>query len=262
MYGSISLILWTLILLCCVKYVFIILSADSEGEGGTFALLALLLGDKHKHKKKQTWVLVATITSIIGNPFFQSCTHIQAGAMVMSDGVLTPAISILSAMEGLTIIKPSLKPAVVPICVVILIVLFLVQRFGSAKIGTVFAPVMCIWFAAISAIGIYNLIQAPRILAAFNPAEAVMFLARRNTEDALLMMGGIFLTVTGGEALYADIGTIFPPLAKIYVYSRSFWSKSNSIWMVCICDACIGIKLSWPRSYAVTRTNSCNQPFL
>ncbi|MFT4171462.1 MAG: potassium transporter Kup [Rhodocyclaceae bacterium] len=188
--GVLSLIVWTLLIVVTLKYVVIMLRADNHGEGGVVALLARVLeGTKERPRKR-------TIVIILG---------MFGAALFYGDGVITPAISVLSAVEGLEIAAPGLKPFVLPITLGILVGLFFVQHHGTARVGQFFGPILCVWFIALAAIGIYNITAYPQVLAALSPHHAVRFFID-NQMIGFLALGAVFLTVTGGEALYADMG--------------------------------------------------------
>jgi KUP system potassium uptake protein len=190
--GVVSLFLWSLILMVSIKYVFVLMRADNHGEGGLLALLALLIGDRAQSgdgKRTRRWIYLAMIGT----------------AMLYGDGVITPAISVLSALEGLEVATPVFAPYVVPLTVAILIGLFAVQTYGSGRVGVVFGPILAIWFFVIFILGLVSLIQTPGILAAINPANAVVFFLR-NGWHGFLALGAVVLCLTGGEALYADMG--------------------------------------------------------
>src|SRR5690242_16617142 len=189
--GIVSLIVWALILIVTLKYAILILRADNHGEGGIVALLALL---DVRHAPPGSWRASLLVVGLIG------------AALLYGDGVITPAISVLSAVEGLKIDAPALAPVVVPVTIVILIGLFLVQRKGTEFVGTIFGPVMLIWFIAIALLGIKGIVQSPAILAAINPLHAVLYLAHAGPGIAFAVLGAAFLTLTGGEAMYADMG--------------------------------------------------------
>ena len=187
-----SLVVWALILVVSVKYLIFILRADNRGEGGVLALLALLLQQQRRDADKNFKQLIIAL-GLIG------------AALLYGDGVITPAISVLGAMEGLEVITPKLKIVVVPLTLVILLTLFLVQKKGTHKVGRVFGPVMMVWFLTIAALGVYEIFLAPEILAAVNPWYAVHFVATHGRQ-AFVLLGAVVLVVTGGEALYADMG--------------------------------------------------------
>lgn len=178
--GGISCIFWTLTLQTSIKYVIITLRADNHGEGGIFALYALL-------RKKSTYVLVLTM---IG------------GSTLLADGVITPAVTVTSAIEGLNMIHTNIP--VVPIVLIILTLLFSLERFGTQTIGKFFGPVMFIWFFMLGTLGVSHIIHMPHVLEAINPMWAIRLL--REYPDSLLLLGAIFLCTTGAEALYSDLG--------------------------------------------------------
>ena len=190
--GIVSLIFWALIVMVSLKYVVLILRADNEGEGGILALLSLVAGDRI------AWSPRIPLLVILG---------VTGAALLYGDGVITPAISVLSAMEGLKLIAPDFEQFTVPVTIVILIGLFLIQRRGTQSIGKLFGPVMLVWFIVIGLLGVVNIWAAPEVLRAVNPAEAGRFLAA-NPMVAFVVIGGIFLVLTGGEALYADMGHV------------------------------------------------------
>jgi len=189
--GSVSLILWSLFLIVALKYAVLILRADNHGEGGIVAMLALLGA---RHAPPRSWRAILLVVGLIG------------AALLYGDGAITPAISVLSAVEGLKVDAPGVTPFVVPATVVILIGLFSVQRKGTGFIGRLFGPVMLLWFAAIAAIGADGIRQNPEILAALNPFHAVHYLLTAHLPVSFAMLGAAFLAVTGGEAMYADLG--------------------------------------------------------
>jgi KUP system potassium uptake protein len=189
--GVVSLILWALILIISIKYALLILRADNRGEGGIVALLALLHA---RHAQAGTWRAKLLVVGLIG------------AALLYGDGAITPAISVLSAIEGLKADAPSLAPAVVPLTVVILIGLFVIQRQGTRFIGRAFGPVMVGWFAVLAALGIHGIAKAPAVLAALSPFYAFDFLIHQNFHVSFAIIGAAFLAVTGGEAMYADMG--------------------------------------------------------
>jgi KUP system potassium uptake protein len=191
-YGLLSLILWALVLVVTVKYVTYILAADNKGEGGIFAMLALVLQKPvEAGGARRRFALVAI--ALFG------------AALLYGDGIITPAISVLGAMEGLVVVSPAFEPAVVPLTLVILVSVFAVQRFGTAKVGSVFGPLMLVWFATIAVLGLKEIALEPRILAAVNPLHGVRFLVSHGTAG-FLVLGAVCLAVTGAEALYADMG--------------------------------------------------------
>ena len=188
--GILSLILWSLIVIVSVKYVIFIMRADNRGEGGIMALIALALHDAKGNPMKEKMII---LVGVLG------------AAMFYGDGMVTPAISVLSAVEGLEVATPALKMFVIPLTLLVLFGLFFVQRRGTARIGALFGPVMLVWFSTLALLGIYNIIAAPGVLKALNPAYGIGFLIH-NRGIALIAMGAVVLSVTGAEALYADMG--------------------------------------------------------
>jgi KUP system potassium uptake protein len=188
--GVLSLIFWALTFVVSIKYLTFILRADNHGEGGILALLALVPQGKAKKG---------------GGPGFLVLLVVFGAALLYGDGVITPAISVLSAMEGLEVATPALKPLVVPLTVMILLGLFLVQRHGTAGIGRVFGLVMVVWFAMLATLGVAQIVQAPGVLAALDPRWAVRFFLV-NRGHGFLVLGAVVLSITGAEALYADMG--------------------------------------------------------
>jgi KUP system potassium uptake protein len=187
--GVLSLIFWSLMLVVTVKYVFVAMRADNKGEGGSFALLSLIARNLG-HKK---WAPALVMMGVLATCLFYG------------DAMITPAISVLSAVEGLEVVQSGLQPLVIPISIVILIGLFLVQSRGTAKVGGLFGPVILVYMAALAALGVANILKAPDILAAVSPTWAVKFFAI-NPKLAFLALGSVFLAVTGAETLYADMG--------------------------------------------------------
>ena len=186
--GILSAIVWTLIITISVKYCVFVMRADNHGEGGILALMSLVGANGFTRGFK-----VLTSMGLLG------------AALIYGDGVITPAISVLSALEGLNAVTDSFKPFIMPMAVVILIALFAAQRFGTEKIGRAFGPVMLFWFLVIAALGMAAIVRHPSVLAAIDPRYAVEFL-RHSGGSGILVLGGVFLCITGGEALYADMG--------------------------------------------------------
>ena len=189
--GVLSLIFWALIFVVSAKYAVLILRADNHGEGGIVAMLALL---DIRNAPNRSWRASLLLFGLIG------------AALLYGDGVITPAISVLSAIEGTKLDLPQITPYVVPITLVILIGLFMVQRRGTEAIGRVFGPVMLVWFAAIGLLGLVEIVQAPAVLAALNPFQAIGYLLHAGFGVSFAVLGAAFLAVTGGEAMYADMG--------------------------------------------------------
>ena len=192
--GVVSLIFWSLIVIISIKYAILIMQADNHGEGGILALLALV---SPRRAKPNRWRAALMVIGLVG------------ATLLYGDGTITPAISVLSAVEGLKLYAPQLEHAVVPLTVVILAVLFLVQRKGTAWIGGIFGPVMLIWFLVAGALGVVGIMETPGVLAALSPLPAVTYLWHAGPL-AFVVIGGAFLAVTGGEAFYADMGHFGP----------------------------------------------------
>ncbi len=190
--GVLSLLLWSLILVVSVKYIVFILRADNRGEGGILALLALLLQSKRRSEDKKYRVILVSL-------------GLFGAALLYGDGVITPAISVLGAVEGLGVASPALTHAVVPISVVILFGLFMIQRFGTSKVGIFFGPTMLVWFFTIAALGTHAMFKHPEVMNAVNPWHGLQFF-RAHGVAGFLTLGAVVLVVTGGEALYADMG--------------------------------------------------------
>jgi len=188
--GVLSLIFWALVLVISVKYAVFVLRADNRGEGGILALTSLVtpVGAMRRNSR---WVLV--MLGLFGT------------ALLYGDGMITPVISVLGAVEGLEVATPFFRPYIVPITIVILVALFAVQRNGTATVGKIFGPVTLVWFVTIATLGVAQIVRAPQVLGAVNPLHAVTFFAR-NGKAGFLVLGSVFLVVTGGEALYADLG--------------------------------------------------------
>jgi KUP system potassium uptake protein len=186
--GVLSLIFWTLIVTISIKYCLFVLRADNRGEGGILALMSLIGANGF-------------------TPGFRLLTGmgLLGAALIYGDGVITPAISVLSALEGVNVVTDQLKPFVMPMAVVILLVLFSAQRFGTEKIGRAFGPVMMLWFLVIALLGIASILKHPQVIAAVDPMYAVRFMMASG-RAGFLVLGGVFLCITGGEALYADMG--------------------------------------------------------
>ncbi len=212
-YGVTSLVVWTLVGIVTVLFVGMLLGADNEGEGGPLALVALV-------RRSSTGARAAVLASVAG---------MIGAAMFLGDSVITPAISVLSAAEGLQVASPSLKVVVLPVAVAILIGVFALQQVGSGGIGKVYGPVMCVWFAILAVTGVASLAQTPEAVQALSPTCAVQFFLA-DPLTAFLTLGAVILAVTGAEALYADLGhfgraaitrswllLVFPPLVLAYL---------------------------------------------
>ena len=188
--GGVSAIFWALMIIVSIKYVILIMRADNKTEGGIMALLALASASV---KERAGWGGALAVLGVFG------------AALFYGDGVITPAISVLSAIEGLEVAAPALKPYVIPLTVAVLIALFAIQRRGTATVGALFGPVMIVWFVILGLIGIVNIVRAPQILHALNPLHAYGFLTQHGFAS-FAVLGAVFLAVTGAEALYADMG--------------------------------------------------------
>jgi KUP system potassium uptake protein len=202
--GIVSLLFWTLSLIVCVKYLGIVLRADNKGEGGVLALVSLV--SRYIPRKSTKALGFAAGLGILGT------------ALLFADGMLTPSVSVLSAVEGLTVLSPGLERYIVPITLVILVALFPFQKRGTEKVGLIFGPIIAVWFLAIGLIGLYAIIIAPRILLALNPLCAIVFLARHGV-SSLIAMGSVFLAMTGAEVLYSDLGHFgASPIRRAWFY--------------------------------------------
>jgi KUP system potassium uptake protein len=188
-FGLLSLIFWSLMIVVTAKYVLFVMRADNDGEGGIIALLGLAAHSEANQRRRIAILLFG----------------LAGAALFYGDGMITPAISVLSAVEGLKVATPSLADYVVPIAVIVLIGLFVVQRWGSARIGAYFGPVMALWFGALAIAGLVEVIKGPNILFALNPLYGLRFVASHGW-PGFLALGSVFLALTGAEALYADMG--------------------------------------------------------
>ncbi|MEZ0231317.1 MAG: potassium transporter Kup [Methylophilaceae bacterium] len=196
--GAISAIFWALMLVVTLKYVILILRADNRGEGGIMALLTLALSGAAHSARRKKWLLML---GALG------------AALFYGDSIITPAISVLSAVEGIEVVTPTLKEYVIPISVLILASLFVFQRFGTNAVGKLFGPIIVIWFGVLGAIGIWHIEHNPEILQALNPVNAYHFLAARGA-GVFLAVGAVLLAITGAEALYADLGHFGKPAIR------------------------------------------------
>ncbi|MGB5132540.1 MAG: KUP/HAK/KT family potassium transporter, partial [Steroidobacteraceae bacterium] len=186
--GVLSLMFWSLTIVISIMYAGIILRADNHGEGGVLALMELVLA-------KRSWLPTAATVTL----------GLFGAALFFSDGAITPAITVMSAIEGLSVMSPAFSSAVIPVVIVILVLLFNFQKRGTGTVGGFFGPVMIIWFLTLAVLGISWIVRQPLVLTAVNPAYAVAFLVEHRGES-LVVLAAVFLTVTGGEALYADMG--------------------------------------------------------
>ena len=188
--GLLSLICWSLILVVTVKYLMFVLRADNKGEGGILSLLALAFGETAPESRTRAAVVVFGIFG---------------AALLYGDGVITPSISVLSAVEGLEIATHKFSPYIIPITIAVLLGLFASQKYGSGRVGKIFGPVMVVWFTVIAVLGVRGILLMPSVLGAVNPWHAIHFFFE-NQFQAFVVLGAVFLVVTGGEALYADLG--------------------------------------------------------
>src|SRR6204780_5470146 len=188
-YGVLSLIFWTLVLVILLKYVVVVLNADNKGEGGVLALTALVVNTERQSPRKKIYGMLG----------------ILGAALFFSDGAITPAISVLSAVEGLHVAAPGAQIPILPIPVAVLVGLFLIQRHGTGSVGRVFGPVMLGWFGILTVMGISWIVREPGVLLALDPSYALRLILSHKI-SSLAVLAGVFLTVTGGEALYADMG--------------------------------------------------------
>lgn len=224
--GCISLVIWAITLIVTVKYISFVLNADNDGEGGVFALYGQLY---RLRKSKSGIALILTVLLL-------------AAGLLFGDGCITPAISVLSAVEGIKFLSPAVNDLVVPITLGILFLLFAVQRQGTSSIGKIFGPIILIWFLSIAYLGAVQIIEAPQILHAFNPISGLTFLYEAPLKIALLVIGGVVLSITGGEALFADMGhfgkkpiryswflIVFPALLLNYLGQGAFLLSGKTI---------------------------------
>lgn len=188
--AALSAFFWAMMLIISLKYVWIVLRYDNDGEGGVLALTALA------HRTASHSPRLATL--VIGAGIF-------AAALFYGDAIITPAISVLSAVEGLAVAAPQFESLVVPITIGILVGLFLIQRHGTSRVGAFFGPITLLWFATLATLGLQSILQTPQVLAAIDPRHAVSF-ALDHPHAAFLLLSAVFLALTGGEALYADMG--------------------------------------------------------
>jgi len=188
-FGVLSLIFWTLVLVILLKYVAVVLNADNKGEGGVLALTALVINTARESPRRRYYAMLG----------------ILGAALFFADGAITPAISVLSAVEGLHVAAPAAEFPVLPITVLVLVGLFLIQRHGTGSVGKVFGPVMLGWFTILGVMGVSWIVREPQVLYALDPTRALELISQHQI-SALAVLAGVFLTVTGGEALYADMG--------------------------------------------------------
>ncbi len=190
--GVLSLIFWSLMVVITIKYICFVTKADNHGEGGTFALLGILRENIKNDEKRMFFRIL---------PFLA----LGSAALLYSDGIITPAISVLSAVEGLNVATPAAQEFVVPLTFIILITLFMMQKHGTARIGSIFGPIMLVWFASIAVVGLINIVQNPGVVMALSPHYALEYF-KANHLHGIIVLGTVVLCITGGEALYADLG--------------------------------------------------------
>src|SRR5947208_6735933 len=210
--GVLSLILWSLFIVVTAKYVLLLLRADNNGEGGTLSLMAL----GQRALGRRSWPLLAL--GVVG------------ASMFIGDSMITPAISVLSAVEGLKLVTPGLEHYVVPLTIFILVLLFSVQSSGTARVASAFGPVMVVWFSTLAVMGLVHISDDPSVLAAINPWYGIHFLLTHGT-IGMVTLGAVFFAVTGGEALYPDLGHFGrKPIqgAWLYLVLPSLLEKKNS----------------------------------
>jgi KUP system potassium uptake protein len=231
-YGVLSIVFWTLTIIVSLKYVSLVLRADNHGEGGLVAMLALASQSvKDKAPALRKWMLLIGI--------FGTC-------LFYGDGVITPAISVLSAVEGLEVVSPTFKRMVIPLTLLMLFVLFWVQKRGTAGIGKFFGPIMLLWFVAIAALGVYHIVGHPEILWALSPHHALGFIFAQ-PGITFIILGAVVLCVTGGEALYADMG--------------HFGKKPIRVAWFSIVMPCAHAQLLWPGRAAAGEPEAVKNPF-
>lgn len=187
--GVVSLVFWTLTLIVSLKYVTYVMRADNHGEGGILALMALAIPGSSSLSRRGLLPLLG----------------LTGCALLYGDGMITPAVSVLSAVEGLSVVSPRFEPLIIPLTVGVLVAVFSVQRFGSARVGSVFGPIMVLWFVVLGVLGLLSIVQSPEVLAAVNPLYAVRYFLH-NGLPGVVVLGAVLLCVTGAEALYADMG--------------------------------------------------------
>ena len=203
--GVMSLIIWTLVLMITVQYVGLVMKADRRGEGGILALLCVAFPER-KGKWRTGTAKLMVVLGVFG------------AALLYGDGMITPAITVLGAMEGLNVVAPAMASYIIPATLVIIVGLFSVQRFGTGKVGAAFGPITLVWFLVLAVMGVCWIVQEPGVVLAFNPFPGIVMLFEK-PEVAMKVLSGVFLTVTGGEALYADLGHFGRrPIARDWLY--------------------------------------------
>ena len=201
--GILSLVIWSIVVVVSLKYVVFIMRADNKGEGGIMALMSLVVQKaKISHKAQYTLMILG----------------LMGASLFYGDGIITPAISVMSAVEGLEVLKPELHAYVIPVCLMLLILLFASQSYGTNKVGGLFGPVMMVWFISLGFFGVSSLIQTPEVMSAINPIHGIRFFGSHGVH-AFVALAGVVLAITGGEALYADMGHFGrPPITKAWFF--------------------------------------------
>ena len=203
-YGVVSTMFWTIVIVVAVKYILLIMRADNDGEGGILSLIALLTGDA---RSKKGHILALAAVGVFGACLF------------FGDSMITPAISVLSAVEGLEVVSPSFSSWVVPIAIAILVGLFVIQQLGTAAVGRLFGPVMAVWFVVLGLAGLHGILQHPAVVQALLPTHVLTYFAQDGL-TAFLSLGGVVLVITGSEAIYADMGHFgAPPIRRAWFYA-------------------------------------------
>jgi len=204
--ATLSALFWSVMVVISFKYVWTVLRMSNDGEGGVLALTALAMRHLGAQSKQSAFV--------VGLGVF-------AAALFYGDAIITPAISVLSAVEGLSVITPSFQPLVIPITLGILLGLFFIQRRGTGQVGKLFGPITVVWFLTLAAMGLQSIVQTPEVLAALNPMHALRF-AVAEPHGAFLLLSAVFLSLTGGEALYADMGHFGAKAVRVGWFSLVF----------------------------------------
>ena len=213
-YGIISLIFWAVTIVVSLKYVTFVMRAENEGEGGIMALIALIQRIPGRGRSAGAGLIALGIFG---------------GALFYGDGMITPAISVLSAVEGLEIVEPSLESLIVPITVAILAALFAIQRFGTGTVGRFFGPIVAVWFITLGVAGLVKIVDAPAVLKALSPSHGIEFLFE-NGSVGFLALGGVVLAITGAEALYADMGHFGRPAIRRACFCSSSPPSCSTTW--------------------------------
>jgi KUP system potassium uptake protein len=220
LFGILSLIFWSLTMVVTVKYLFFVMRADNHGEGGIFALLAILPAAARRRMTASNLMATSLASADKPHPSFRWVAFIVVvgASLLYGDGAITPAISVLAAIEGLAMAHPSFEPAVVPITCAILLGLFMLQSRGTGTVGKLFGPIMLVWFGTIGVLGLVQIVQRPQVLVALSPLWAARFFIDHGPRG-ILVLGSTVLAVTGGEALYADMGHFgVKPIRRVWLF--------------------------------------------